>query len=67
MIFRISYTLLVLGTVMIQNDFAGGQPIQGDVNMVEINEVHNSMSDFTKLNFDLENFRCLHHWKCAKY
>ena len=39
MLFRIAYTLLVLGTVRVQNDFAGGQPIQGNINMVKINEV----------------------------
>ena len=38
MLFRIAYTLLVLGTGMIQKDFAGSQPIQGNVNMVEANE-----------------------------
>ena len=39
MLFRISYTVLVLSTIMVQNDFAAvSQPIQTNVNMVEINE-----------------------------
>ena len=39
MLVRISYTLLILGTIMLRNNFAAGQPIPDNVDLIAMNWV----------------------------